>query len=245
MAEIECLGLSKSYGTFRALDDVHLCVEPGEIFGFLGPNGAGKTTTIRLLMGMLIPSSGYARIRGLDSHADRAELKRHVGYLPDNPVFQDYLRGIEVLRFVGKMHGFDSLELEERVSSLVRNFGIEDAAEEFAVNYSSGMKRKLGLACAQIHSPSVYILDEPTNGLDPIAQKEVLDWIRYVSRSGKTVFLSTHLLEMAERLCTRVGIIDRGRLRAVGTVDELREQLADGGSLEDVFLAAVRHERAE
>lgn len=242
MNAIECASLSKVYGSFRAVNAISLEVQPGEIFGFLGPNGAGKTTTIRMLMGMLIPSQGQARILGLDCQKDRVEVKRRVGYLPDNPVFQDYLRGVEILQFVGEMHGLSGRLLVERVTQLLGQFSLTDAAYEFAVNYSMGMKRKLGLACAQIHDPDVYILDEPTNGLDPIAQREVQTWILESARAGKTIFLSTHLLDMAEKLCHRVAIIHQGEILTVGSPQQLKDQLSAGGSLEEVFFAVTRAE---
>jgi ABC-2 type transport system ATP-binding protein len=238
--EIETEVLTKDYGPFRALDSLTLQVPRGEIFGLLGPNGAGKTTTIRLLMGMLVPSFGKARLHGMDCHAERVEAKRHVGYLPDNPTFHDYLRGREILLFVAHMHGLPSAEARTRAEALLARFGLLEAADDYAVNFSTGMKRKLGLACAMIHGPETFILDEPTNGLDPGASRDVQDWIVESAREGKTILLSTHLLEMAERLCHRVGIIDKGRLAAVGSPAELKEKLCPGGSLEQVFLAVTR-----
>ena len=240
MPEIECLGLSKAYNAFHAVDQVSLQVRAGEIFGFLGPNGAGKTTTIRLLMGMLVPSAGSASIHGLDCHRQRAEAKRWVGYLPDNPTFHDYLRGAEILRFVGEMHGVRGDELKRRVAELLDHFSLSDAAFEFAVNYSTGMKRKLALACALLHQPQVLILDEPTNGLDPLASREMQNWVVSSAQAGKTIFMSTHLLDMAEKLCHRVGIIQRGQLLAVGTPQELKERLCPGGSLEEVFFKVTQ-----
>lgn len=240
MLEIECLDLSKAYNAFRAVDQVTMQVRAGEIFGFLGPNGAGKTTTIRLLMGMLVPSAGSASIHGLDCHRERAEVKRWVGYLPDNPTFHDYLRGTEILRFVGEMHGLRGDELKSRVAELLEQFSLSDAAFEFAVNYSTGMRRKLALACAQIHQPQVLILDEPTNGLDPLASREMQNWVVSSAQAGKTIFMSTHLLDMAEKLCHRVGIIHRGQLLAVGTPQELKERLCPGGSLEEVFFKVTQ-----
>lgn len=235
MPAIECNELTKDYGAFRALNRLSLQVAPGEIFGFLGPNGAGKTTTIRLLMGMLIPTSGTARVDGLDCHADRAEVKRKVGYLPDNPTFPEYLRGREVLQFMGEMHGLQNDLLNDRIDQYLKQFVLTEAASDFAVNYSAGMKRKLALACAHLHDPQVYILDEPTNGLDPMATRDIQNWILSGARTGKTIFLSTHLLDMAEKLCSRVGIILRGELLAVDTPQKLKERLCPGGSLEEAF----------
>lgn len=241
-AVIECRGLGKSYGDFPALVELDLSVAAGEVFGFLGPNGSGKTTTIRLLMGMLVPSAGSAAILGRDCHAHRAEVKRFVGYLPDAPAFPDYLRGSELLRFVAEMQGFSKGQAEARSAALLSEFGLEDAAHDFASTYSMGMKRKLALACARVHEPQVYILDEPTNGLDPYAQREVVDWIRAMAAAGRTVFLSTHLLEMAERICDRVGIVSKGRLLAAGSHEELRDRLCPGGSLEEVFFSVAKPE---
>jgi len=232
--------LGKTYGDFAAVRDLELSIGRGEVFGFLGPNGAGKTTTIRMMMGILVPTSGHVTIDGLDCQKDRVELKRRVGYLPDNPMFYDYLRGREILVFVGEMHGQPRGEAQKRASALLDELALDDAAEEFAVNYSTGMKKKLGLACALIHDPAVLILDEPTNGLDPRAARDVQDRLRLAARQGKTIFLSTHLLNMAERLCSRVGIIHKGELVAVGPLDALQDEVVPGGSLEEVFLKVTQ-----
>jgi ABC-2 type transport system ATP-binding protein len=237
---IEFHDVSKAYGDFTAVRKLALAVDKGEVFGFLGPNGAGKTTTIRMMMGILVPSDGRITIDGLDCQADRVQVKRRVGYLPDNPVFYDYLRGREILAFVGEMHGQPRDEAQRRTAALLDELALEDAAEEFAVNYSAGMKKKLGLACALIHDPAVLILDEPTNGLDPRASRHVQDRIRVSAAQGKTIFLSTHLLDMAERLCGRVGIIDKGDLVAVGPLKDLQDKLVPGGSLEEVFLKVTQ-----
>jgi ABC-2 type transport system ATP-binding protein len=236
---IEFSELSKSYGSFRALAPLNLTVPRGEMFGFLGPNGAGKTTTIRLMMGILVPSGGSIRIAGLDCHRESAEVKRHVGYLPDSPIFYDYLRGREILQFVGEMHGLSRTESSLRADRLLSDLGLESVTEEFAVNYSMGMKKKLGLACALIHEPSVLILDEPTNGLDPRASRDVQQRLRKSADEGTTIFLSTHILEMAERLCSRIGIVHHGDLVATGTPQELKQNVTAGGTLEEVFLAVT------
>jgi ABC-2 type transport system ATP-binding protein len=236
---IEFSELSKTYGAFRALAPLTLTVPRGEMFGFLGPNGAGKTTTIRMMMSILVPSSGHVRIAGLDCHRDAAEVKRHVGYLPDSPIFYDYLRGREILQFIGEMHGLTRAESSLRTERLMTELGLEQAAAEFAVNYSMGMKKKLGLACALIHDPSVLILDEPTNGLDPRAARDVQQRLRKSADAGMTIFLSTHILDMAERLCSRIGIIHHGELVATGSPQELKEKVTSGGTLEEVFLAVT------
>jgi len=239
---IEFAGLSKHYGPFIAVRDLAFSVQQGAVFGFLGPNGAGKTTTIRMLMGILVPTVGHATIAGLDCQRDRIEVKRRVGYLPDAPIFYDFLRGREVLQFVGEMHGQSRGTAAGNAERLLDELGLAEAAEEYAINYSTGMKKKLGLACALIHDPSVLILDEPTNGLDPRAAREVQDRLRRSSTEGKTIFLSTHLLDMAERLCSRVGIIHQGELVAEGTLQELRARIVPGGSLEEVFLKVTQPE---
>ena len=234
--------LGKRYGHVVAVEGLDLEVRKGEVFGFLGPNGAGKTTTIKMLMGMLTPSSGRATILGMDCFVDRVAAKRVVGYLPDVPVFYDYLRGREILRFMGQMHGIERGELERRQGKLMKRLGLAEAGEEYAINYSMGMKKKLGLACALVHDPPVLILDEPTNGLDPRASRQIQELITESAAGGRTIFLSTHLLDMAERLCHRVGIIDRGRLAAVGTRYERAGKLAPGGTLEEVFFKVTEEE---
>ena len=233
---IDFQSLSKSYGAFDAVKPLTLTVQRGEVFGFLGPNGAGKTTTIRMMMGILVPSSGRVTIGGLDCHSQRAQVQRRSGYLPDNPVFYDYLRGREILQFVAEMHGLPRREAALRAEQSLQDWGLAEATDEFAVNYSMGMKKKLGLACALMHEPDVLILDEPINGLDPRAAREVQDRLKAIADQGRTIFVSTHLLDMAERLCTRIGIIDCGRLVAAGTAAQLRREGAASESLEDIFL---------
>lgn len=233
---ITLVNLSKRYGGFQAVDSLNLQVRSGEVFGFLGPNGAGKTTTLRMLMGILVPTEGKAAIDGLDCQKDREAVKRRVGYLPDNPIFYDYLRGREILEFVGEMHGLTRPEARDRSAELLEEFALGEASEEFAVNYSTGMKKKLGLAMALIHRPQLLILDEPTNGLDPRASRDVQERLIKTASEGTSIFLSTHLLNMAERLCHRVGIIHQGKLVALDSLDDLRERVVPGGSLDDIFL---------
>jgi ABC-2 type transport system ATP-binding protein len=233
---IEFQSLTKTYGSFEAVKPLTLQVRRGEVFGFLGPNGAGKTTTIRMMMGILAPSAGRVLIDGLDCHADAAQVKRRVGYLPDNPIVYDFLRGREILQFVAEMHGFARAQAQARAAAMLTEFGLDEVTEEFAVNYSMGMKKKLGLACALIHAPSVLILDEPINGLDPRASRDVQERLLAAAAGGTTIFVSTHLLDMAEKLCDRVGIIHRGALAATGTLDDIRAQASANGSLEEVFL---------
>jgi ABC-2 type transport system ATP-binding protein len=231
---IDIAGLGKDYGTFRAVSGLDLQVRPGERFALLGNNGAGKTTTIRMLMGILRPSAGRAAVCGYDCFSERHLAMRHVGYLPDEPVFYDYLRGSEILRFVAEMHGLERAAGEARARALVARLDLADATEEYAVNYSKGMKKKLSLACALLHRPRLLILDEPSNGLDPHATRALLELLREEAAGGTTVFFSTHLLDQAERLCSRIGIVSGGRLAEVGTLDELRAR-HPGRGLEGIF----------
>ncbi len=236
---VEIEALRKQFGDFVAVDGLTLSVVPGEIVALLGPNGAGKTTAIKMLMGLLKSSGGSARIMGHDCFLERAVTKRYVGYLPDEPVFYDYLRGRELLVFAGEMHGLSRAETRARIDPWIQRLDLGDALEEFAANYSKGMKKKLALIMALLHAPPLLILDEPTTGLDPFAIRTLNAIIREQAEGGRAVFFSTHLLDHAEKLCSRVAIVHKGRLAAVGPLDELRSKLTQGGSLEDIFFQVV------
>jgi ABC-2 type transport system ATP-binding protein len=235
---IETAGLTKRFGSTLALDGLDLRVEPGEVMGFLGPNGSGKTTTIRLLMGLLRPSAGRASILGRDCHADAVALKRDVGYLPDEPFLYPYLTGVETLELVAGLHGFSPAEARRRAAASAEQIGLGPAARAYTVTYSLGMKKRLALALALVHEPRVLILDEPTNGLDPAGARQMRTAIAEYAAGGRTIFLSTHLLDAAERLCHRVAILQQGRLRAVATPAELRARFDAGPetTLEELFL---------
>jgi ABC-2 type transport system ATP-binding protein len=196
-------------------------------------------------MGILQPSAGSARIAGLCCFADRVEVKRRIGYLPDEPIFYDHLRGREIIRFVGEMHGLGGRQIEERSVPLLQRLELADATEEFAVNYSRGMKKKLALICALLHDPQVLILDEPASGLDPDGIRTLHELMREKAAEGRTVFFSTHHLEQAEKLCHQVGILHRGRLALAGPLDVLREQLANDSSLEEIYFLVTRGAPAE
>lgn len=233
--------LTKRFGETVAVDGLSLSVARGEVLGFLGPNGSGKTTTIRLLMGLLRPSSGYARIGDLDCSTDAVALKRIVGYLPDEPFLYPFLSGLEILELVAGLHGFSRTDARSRAHRAADASGLGKAMHGFTVTYSLGMKKRVALAMALIHEPQVLILDEPTNGLDPRGAREMRETISRLAGEGRTVLMSTHLLEAAERLCHRVAIIRAGVLQAVGSPDELRARYAGGAdsSLEEVFLRAT------
>ncbi|MEZ5977524.1 MAG: ABC transporter ATP-binding protein [Planctomycetota bacterium] len=237
---LEARGLTKSFGEKEAVRGVDLDVARGSVHAFLGPNGAGKSTTILMLMGILRPTAGTARIDGLDCFADRVEVKRRVGYLPDEPQFYDYLSGRELIGFVGGMHGLSKEETWRRAEPILEGFRIADQLDEFAVNYSHGTKKKLAFAFALLHEPDLLILDEPTNGLDPHTTRIAQDIVRDFAARGGSVFFSTHLLDQAEKLCDRVDIVAQGRIVATGTIREVKDSLAPGGTLEDVFFAVTQ-----
>lgn len=232
--------LSKNYASTQAVQNLSLDILPGEVFALLGLNGAGKTTTIRMIMGILQPSGGTARVHGLDCFAQRVEVKRLVGYLPDEPTFYDHLRGRELIQFAAEMHGLDGHQAVQDALPLAQKWDLENALEDFAVNYSRGMKKKLALLCALVHDPALLILDEPTSGLDPAATRELLELMQGWAQKGKSIFFSTHVLEHAERVAHRIGIVHQGRLADVGTLDELRHHSGQTGSLEDIFLAITQ-----
>jgi ABC-2 type transport system ATP-binding protein len=240
VGSIEASGLSKAYTSGRqrqlAVDDLNLSVQAGEIFGFLGPNGAGKTTTIRLLSGLLRPTAGSAAVAGFDVQKEPLEVKRRVGYLAEAPYLYPKLTGREFLRFMGDLYSVPAEVADQRGARLLELFELSARADQLIEGYSHGMRQKLALAGAILHEPPVLFLDEPTSGLDPRSARLVKDLLAALVERGHTVFLSTHVLEIAEQLCHRVGIIDHGQVIATGTLDELRGHAEQAVSLEDVFL---------
>jgi ABC-2 type transport system ATP-binding protein len=226
MHAIEILGLEKTYsvGFWRkrpkcALHPLHLNVEEGEVFGFLGPNGAGKTTTLKMLMGLVFPTGGSARILGLDMN-DPA-VKAQIGFLPEQPYFYDYLTAQELLDYYGRLSGVVGKDLSERVRKVLGRVGLPDVSGVQLRKFSKGMLQRVGIAQAILHEPKVVFFDEPMSGLDPMGRREVRDLMEQLKQEGKTVFFSTHILSDAEALCDRVAVIHLGELRAVGAVAEL------------------------
>jgi len=203
----------------QAVKDLDLQVHEGEIFGFVGPNGAGKTTTIKMLMGLIFPTSGKAFI--YDAPIPSAEAKRRIGFLPENPSYYEFLSGAEALRFFGRLSGVEPADLAGRMTELLELVGLAGAADRQIRKYSKGMQQRLGIAQALVGDPSFVVLDEPMSGLDPIGRKEVRDLILELKRRGKTVLFSTHILPDVESLCDRVGVIIGGQLRDVGRIGEL------------------------
>jgi ABC-2 type transport system ATP-binding protein len=229
--------LTKRYGTFTAVDALNLEVPQGELFGFLGPNGAGKTTTLRMLAGILRPTSGSARIGGIDLWADPVRAKAKLGFIPDRPFIYEKLTGAEFLRFVAGLYGQEGAQIEHRGRELMALFDLEDWRDELVESYSHGMRQKLIIASAFVHRPEVIVVDEPHVGLDPKSIKILRDLFVEYTRRGHTIMMSTHTLEVAERLCDRIAIIAGGVIRAQGTMDEIRRDLAQGSEdLEQIFL---------
>ena len=234
---IETQALVKRYGDKVAVNNVSLEVQAGEVFGFLGPNGAGKTTTIKMIVGLLQPSSGTVKVAGYDVQAQPLQAKAASGYVPDTPNLYAKLTARELLRFVGDLYDLDRQHMAQRTEELLRVLDLAEAADNTIDSYSHGMQQKTSLAAALMHDPKVLVLDEPTVGLDPKSARLIKDILRQMADRGSAVFLSTHILEIAERMCDRIGIINKGELVAVGTMNELRS-LGKAGevSLEDIFL---------
>ena len=236
---IETRNLIKRYGDKIAVNDVSFDVHGGEIFGFLGPNGAGKTTTIKMIVGLLRPSEGTVKVAGYDVVTAPIQAKAACGYVPDEPNLYAKLTGRELLRFVGDLYGLDPAQAARRSEELLRLFGLSEAADDTTDSYSHGMQQKTSLAAALVHDPRVLILDEPTVGLDPKSARLIKDLLRQIADRGAAVMLSTHILEIAQNMCDRIGIINKGKLIAAGTMDELRQVEGVQGetSLEDIFLS--------
>jgi len=238
---IELRGISKTYAksAVKAVEDLSLIVKDGEIFGFLGPNGAGKTTTIKMLTGVLRPDSGSASVDGIDIAADPLEAKRRIGYVTDNPELFARLKAAEYLNFVGDVYGVDSGTRRARVAEYAGLFGIRDALGGSIGSFSHGMKQKLIVTASLLPDPQNWVLDEPMVGLDPKAAFALKEVMRTRASAGKTVFFSTHVMEVAERLCDRLAIISKGRIVFVGTLAELKSSRGADGSLESLFLELV------
>lgn len=238
MAEIFVEGLSKSYGDVVALDDVSFRCESGEVFGLLGPNGAGKSTLLKIVVGLLKPTSGIVRLGAHDIAQSPEAAKQIVGYLPENPSLYTGLTVQEFLQFVGKIRGVDDSSLANKVDESLRTFSLVEKTDSLIGSLSKGMKQKVALIASTIHDPSVLVLDEPLTALDPRTQRLVKDWIGSQAGRGVTTLLSTHLMEIAQSYCTRLAIIDKGKIVASGGIDALREKAAAGSeaNLDEIFL---------
>ena len=239
--------LSRSFGGVLALDGLTLEVPEGSFYGFLGPNGAGKSTTINILTGLLAPSGGSARVLGFDVESQALDIKRRIGVVPDGLHLFERLTGEEHLRFVGEAHGLPPAEARRRAGHLLDAMDLGGDTHKLVSGYSHGMRKKLALSCALIHEPRLLFLDEPFEGVDAVATRELRELLqKLVASRGTTVFLTSHVLEVVDRLCTHVGIIMKGRLAASGSLTELRRGI-DGAprTLEDLFLETVGGDRED
>lgn len=235
---IEIKNISKSYnkGNIKAVDNLNLDIREGEIFGFLGPNGAGKTTTIKMITGILNADQGSIKLNGYDIKSDAIKAKMQFGYVPDNPDIYNKLKGLEYLNFMADVYDVPQKVRAERIKSMLERFELYDVANDLIQSYSHGMKQKVVVIGALLHNPSVWILDEPLTGLDPRSAFIMKEMMKEHTAQGKTVFFSTHVLEVAEKLCDRIGIINKGKLIFCGTMDEIREYAKGNESLENIFL---------
>lgn len=237
---IEIKNLTKIFAAVRAVDNLNLDVKEGEFFCFLGPNGAGKTTTIKILTGLLRPTSGTAFIAGHDITTNSVEAKRVIGYIPDHPYVYEKLSGREFMKFVAGMYNLNGVALGHRIDELLELFGILEYADQLIEDYSHGMRQKLIFSATFLHSPRVVIVDEPWVGLDPKSIRFVKDYLKSRTLEGLAIFMSTHTLSIAEEVADRIGIIHKGRLIALGTPDQIKANSA--GNLEDVFLELTAEE---
>lgn len=230
--------ISKSYnkGAIKAVDNIDLEIKSGEIFGFLGPNGAGKTTTIKMIVGLLKPDEGKIILDGINVWEESLKAKSMISYVPDNPEIYDKLNGIEYLNFIADMYGISKSDRKTKIEYYSKLFDIENALGDIISSYSHGMKQKLVLTAALINDPDLFILDEPMVGLDPKSSFNLKEVMRKMCDEGKTVFFSTHVMEVAEKLCDRIAIINKGKIIAYGTMDELRSHAKERETLENIFL---------
>ncbi len=239
--------VSKSYqkGEIKAVDDLTLEVPAGEIYGFLGPNGAGKTTTIKMVVGLLRPDKGAITVDGVDVQRDPIAAKRRIGYVPDYPELYEKLTGLEYLNFIGDVFGVPTDVRRRRLGELLEMFELRDAVRDLIQTFSHGMKQKLAVIAAVLPDPQLLILDEPMTGLDPRSAALFKELMRQRCDQGKAVFFSTHILDVAERVCDHIAILNRGRLVAHGTMEELRQLAAGETTLEEIFLDLTEERDAE
>jgi len=235
---IKVTGLTKYYGSKPAAKDISFEVKKGEIFGLLGTNGAGKSTTIKMLCGLLKPTRGSIRIGEIDLQRMPLKAKSMMGYLPENPLIYDKLTGAETLELIGELRKLSRDMIEQRVKYYADTLDLGEQIYHEVGTYSKGMRQKLAIAMTLIHDPEMVLLDEPASGLDPRYTKLLKDWIKNLSANGRTVLLSTHIIEMAETLCDKIGIIDQGKMKAMGTVQEIQNSTG-ANNLEDAFIRLI------
>ena len=241
---VETHGLVRTFGSKRAVDGIDLKVPAGSFYGFLGPNGAGKSTTIKCLTGLLRPSSGQIKILGIDPAVDSVEIKRRVGVVPEDLALFERLTAAETLNFIGQVYGMAAETLKARSADLLSLMELTGAASTLVADFSHGMKKKLSLAAALLPAPRLLFLDEPFEGIDAVASRQIKDLLHSFIGRGGTVFLTSHILEIVERLSTHIGVIANGRIVAQGSIDEVRSGAHGHGTLEELFIELVGGERA-
>ena len=242
---IDLRSVTKRYGTKTAVENLNLQVGQGELFAFLGPNGAGKTTTIKLMCGLLFPTSGSVRVGGFDLQSEGDKARQLLSYVPDQPFLYEKLTGREFLQFISSMYGLAADHSAKRMREVIEIFELQPFVDDLTERYSHGMRQRTVFAGALLHEPSVLIIDEPTVGLDPRSVRLLKNLLRTEADKGVTVFLSTHSLDIAQELADRIGIVDHGRLVSCGPLEDLRRQASSNGSLEDVFLKITEEAAAD
>ena len=241
---IQITGLKKLYNGFTAVDGLTITVPQRCFFGFLGPNGAGKTTTIKMLMGLAQPDAGQIEVLGLPMPAHSLEIRREIGLVPDDSLLFDYLTGAEYLEFVGRLYGLPKPQAKERGGELLQLFQMSEKARKLIGEYSKGMRKRVAMAAALIHRPKLFLMDEPFEGVDAVGARLMKDILLEQVQHGATIFLTSHVLEVVERLCDEVAIINRGKIVTQGTMADLRSRSTDGAStLEEIFVNTVGAER--
>jgi ABC-2 type transport system ATP-binding protein len=245
MNAIETAGLTRVFGDLRAVDGVDLAVPAGSFYGFLGPNGAGKSTTIKCLTGLLRPTAGTLRILGVDPLADPVSVKRQIGVVPEDLALFERLTASETLRFIGQVHGLDRATIVSRSEQLLALMDLTSARDGLVADYSHGMRKKVALAAAMLPAPRLLFLDEPFEGIDAVASRQIKDLLLSFVHSGGTIFLTSHILEIIERLCNHIGVIAKGRLVAQGPMSEVRTDAGGQGTLEEIFIRLVGGDRDE
>jgi len=234
---VELHGVTKRYNEIVAVNNINLTIPPGEIFALLGPNGSGKSTTLKMLLGLVQPTAGQISVLGLDVAKDPVGVKRQVGYVPESPDVYEFLTGIEYLDFIGDVYAVSAAEKQQRVTEYLKALQLEGREGDMISSYSDGMKKKISLISAFLHKPKLLILDEPLNALDPRSARIVKDYLQSLKAQGVTTILSTHVLEIAEAVCDRIGIMYQGNLLALGNMAELRKEASlPSSGLEDIFL---------
>ena len=236
-AAVELKGVTKRYNDILAVNNLNLSIGQGEIFGMLGPNGSGKSTTLKMLLGLVTPDAGSVTVLGLDVMKQPVEVKQHVGYVPEAANVYEFLTGIEYLDFIGDIYGVPPQEKKQRITEYLKALQLEGREGDMINSYSDGMRKKISLISAFIHKPKLLLLDEPLNALDPRSARIVKDFLHELKSQGVTTIMTTHVLEIAEAICDRIGIMYQGSLLALGNMDELRKTARlPGSGLEDVFL---------